>query len=163
MEALTKAAEDLVKSGDQESGEAKDKVASLQQQWSALIAVVESRVKLAKSYVSFHKKAQQVCDFALHLLFQEFLIFALNFCIKLCLSPTENRPKSQNFLLFVKLANGISGPVKYGQQYFSSSTTLNMMPLFPQLDIFHSSANSKFSYSLLETRSPPSPLALVSK
>ena len=60
MEALTKAAADLVTSGDQEAAAAKDKVDALRQQWDALTAVVQNRLRLARTYVSFHKKAQQV-------------------------------------------------------------------------------------------------------
>lgn len=60
MDSLSSAAAELVKSGDEEGAAAGDKVKSLREQWNTAHSVVEQRVKLALSYVGFHKKAQQV-------------------------------------------------------------------------------------------------------
>ncbi len=58
--ALQKAAEELVKSGDQDAQDAADKAQRLRQQWDLVQAAITNRIKLALSYVDFHKKAQQV-------------------------------------------------------------------------------------------------------
>lgn len=46
--------------GDQESTAAVDQAKALNQHWDQLVSVTNSRLRLARTYVSFHKKAQQL-------------------------------------------------------------------------------------------------------
>ncbi len=54
------AAEELRASEDPEGAAAADRVAQLKKQWDNLHQLVLQRIKLAHSYVAFHKKAQNV-------------------------------------------------------------------------------------------------------
>ena len=57
MEALIAAADALPES---EAPTAQERVKELQKQWGSLHALVQHRIKLALTYVGFHKKAQNV-------------------------------------------------------------------------------------------------------
>ncbi|XP_076451161.1 coiled-coil domain-containing protein 141-like [Babylonia areolata] len=60
LEALSAAAMDLVKSGDQEAKQAAERADALHKQYSRLQRVVENRIQLALIYVSFLKLKQQL-------------------------------------------------------------------------------------------------------
>ena len=60
VRGLSEAAEALATSGDAEGGAAKERALALHQQWELVQTTVAIRIKLALSYVHFHKKAQSV-------------------------------------------------------------------------------------------------------
>lgn len=60
LQTLVEAAMSMVKSGDQEANTAKEKVEHLQVQITRLHRVIEIRIKLCLTYVSFHRLVQQV-------------------------------------------------------------------------------------------------------
>jgi len=60
VNSLSTTIEDLAKSGDPVIVAMKDKVKVFREQWDALHETIKQRIKLALSYVAFHKKAQQL-------------------------------------------------------------------------------------------------------
>ncbi|CAG5126015.1 unnamed protein product [Candidula unifasciata] len=60
LSALSAAASNLVKSGDQEAQQAADRAHELEQQYLQLQHMVENRIQLALIYISFHRLAQQL-------------------------------------------------------------------------------------------------------
>jgi hypothetical protein len=60
VEALAAAVQDLVKAEDADAPEAEEKLRTLQDNWSALKALVELRVSLALKYVNYLKVSHQV-------------------------------------------------------------------------------------------------------
>jgi len=60
LAGLGTAAEELKTAGDPEAQAAADRVAELKKQWDQLHILVKQRIKLATSYVGFHKKAQNL-------------------------------------------------------------------------------------------------------
>jgi len=64
--ALSTTAEQLAQTGEAASLAAKERVKAFREQWDALHATVRERVKLATSYVAFHKKAQTVSTFNIY-------------------------------------------------------------------------------------------------
>ena len=54
-------AQDLQAADDAEGEQAVAKATKLREQYDIVLMLTEQRIKLALSYVSFHKKAQQVC------------------------------------------------------------------------------------------------------
>jgi hypothetical protein len=63
--ALLSAAEELAKASDPQAGEVTDRVKAFREQWDQLNNIVLNRIRLAQTYVAFHKKAQQVRDYCL--------------------------------------------------------------------------------------------------
>ena len=61
LQKLTESAEELAKSGDQDTSQAREKIIRVREEWTFVETLVEQRIKLALKYVAFHKKAQQVC------------------------------------------------------------------------------------------------------
>ena len=57
---MTSAANELTKANDPQSGEVADQVKVFREQWDQLEKIVQNRIRLAQTYVAFHKKAQQV-------------------------------------------------------------------------------------------------------
>ena len=55
-----KAAEALAGSGESEGSAAKKKIEELRDQWNLVLTLTGQRIKLGMSYVTFHKKAQQL-------------------------------------------------------------------------------------------------------
>jgi len=62
VNALSAAAEELSKSGAESevTAAAAEKLKAFRDKWTELETTVNSRLKLAQTYVAFHKKAQQV-------------------------------------------------------------------------------------------------------
>ena len=63
LAGLETSAEELKKAEDPEASAAVDRVAELKKQWEQLHKIVVQRIRLAHSYVAFHKKAQNVRTF----------------------------------------------------------------------------------------------------
>lgn len=59
--SLSSNAEEVAKLGTAEATAAAERANAFREQWQKLHAYVQQRVRLALSYVAFHKKAQQVC------------------------------------------------------------------------------------------------------
>jgi len=57
---MTSAADELIKANDPQGGEVGDRVKVFREQWDQLEKIVQNRIRLAQTYVAFHKKAQQV-------------------------------------------------------------------------------------------------------
>lgn len=61
--SLASNADEIAKLGTPEASTAVEKVKAFREQWQKLHTYVQQRIRLALSYVAFHKKAQQVSDF----------------------------------------------------------------------------------------------------
>lgn len=60
VDAMSKASEQLSGVGEEILRSLKDKVKAIKEQWESLLTLVDSRQRLGLSFVTFHKKAQQV-------------------------------------------------------------------------------------------------------